>query len=285
MATALKVGARDTRSHQWADEAARASDGRLLWRNDTGGESTESRMSPQGYLLATSTNLFVPQGRVSPAAFDRQDGRRLYEVTAPAAAVPGNKNPAFVATYGNRAIGGSFALLADNQLYTGTEEIIGYDSATRVEAAWFAARKVIMTESVVYLSTSNAVLALKREIYPNISVTRFHLRTQRVQLNASSGESRKEKKRLTELIAHERATLADFDAKLTALSPGDPAHSPLYQRITSTDTARRMPLACPFGTAFRRLREGRMGLSAFFGNMLTGWYAWTKSNGNPISSR
>src|SRR2546423_5766397 len=29
----------------------------------------------------------------------------------------------------------------------------------------------------------------------------------------------------------------------TALAPGDPEHSKLYQRITSTDTARRMPPA------------------------------------------
>ena len=198
-------------------EAARASDGQLLWRNDTGGESTESRMSPQGYLLASNTNLFVPQGRVSPSAFDRQDGRRLYEVALSAPANPKNKGPTFAATFGNKPIGGTFALLADNQLYTGTEEIIGYDSATRVEAAWFAARKVIMTEGLAFLSTSNAVMALKREIYPQASVLRFHLHTQRVALNAETSTSRKDQKRLTVLIAHAQASLASVNAKLASL--------------------------------------------------------------------
>ncbi|MBM4050878.1 MAG: PQQ-like beta-propeller repeat protein, partial [Planctomycetes bacterium] len=46
-------------------EAVQAEDGRLLWRNDAGGESADGRMSPQGYLLANATTLFSPQGRVS----------------------------------------------------------------------------------------------------------------------------------------------------------------------------------------------------------------------------
>ncbi len=208
-------------------EAARASDGQLLWRNDTGGESTEGRMSPQGYLLASNTNLFVPQGRVSPSAFDRQDGHRLYEVALSAPANPKIKGPTFAATFGNKPIGGTFALLADNQLYTGTEEIIGYDSATRVEAAWFAARKVIMTEGLAYLSTSNAVMALKREIYPQASVLRFHLHTQRVALNAESGTSRKDQKRLTILIAHAQSSLASVNAKLASLPADDPQRAAL----------------------------------------------------------
>jgi outer membrane protein assembly factor BamB len=208
-------------------EAARASDGQLLWRNDTGGESVEARMSPQGYLLATSTNLFVPQGRSAPSAYDRQDGRRLYEFSSPAGADTKGKGPLFTASFANRGVGGTFALLADNELYTGTEQIIGYDSVTRLQEAWFAARKVVMTENVAYLTTSNAMLALKRDVYPKVSVLRFNLRSRRTQMDAEAVNSRKEQKRLAGAVSQHRAAVADLDKKLTALPADDPKRTAL----------------------------------------------------------
>ncbi|MBI5683502.1 MAG: PQQ-binding-like beta-propeller repeat protein [Verrucomicrobia bacterium] len=208
-------------------EAARASDGQLLWRNDTGGESAEARMSPQGYLLATSTNLFVPQGRSAPSAFDRQNGRQVYEFSSPGGAGSKGKGPLFNASFANRGVGGTFAFLADNQLYTGTEQIVGYDSVTRLQEAWFAARKVIITESTAFLTTSNAMLALKRDVYPKVSVLRFNLRSRRTQMDAEAGNSRKEQKRLAAAVKQNKTALADFDAKLAALPAGDPKRATL----------------------------------------------------------
>ncbi|MCX6899804.1 MAG: PQQ-binding-like beta-propeller repeat protein [Verrucomicrobia bacterium] len=190
-------------------EAARASDGQLLWRNDTGGEATDTRASPQGYLLATSTNLFAPQGRVSPSAFDRKDGRRLYE-----------------STFG-KTIGGTFAFLADNELFTGTEEILGYDAATKVKAAWFEGRKVIMTKDVAFVTTSNAMLALSREVYPKQGLLRFNIRNQRMNINNEAATPKKEKKRLADVIRQSRATLDELDQKLGALSADDPKRAAL----------------------------------------------------------
>ena len=92
--------------------AVNAEDGKLTWCNDACAEAPQSRMSPQGYLLASKSRLFAPLGRVSPAAFDRQDGRLLYEA------------------YAEHIIGGTNATLADNQLFTGTEQMIGFDQET-----------------------------------------------------------------------------------------------------------------------------------------------------------
>ena len=44
--------------------AVDARTGRPIWRNDAGGEAPQSRISPQGYLLASSSTLYVPMGRV-----------------------------------------------------------------------------------------------------------------------------------------------------------------------------------------------------------------------------
>ncbi|MEA1950508.1 MAG: PQQ-binding-like beta-propeller repeat protein, partial [Planctomycetota bacterium] len=56
-----------------------AQSGRKIWCNDSCGEQPQSRVSPQGYLLASESQLYVPMGRVSPASFDRRDGRLVRE--------------------------------------------------------------------------------------------------------------------------------------------------------------------------------------------------------------
>ena len=61
--------------------AVRADDGRLIWKNDTISQEGANRndFSPQGYLLATRTQLFVPSGRALPVAFDRATGRMIFD--------------------------------------------------------------------------------------------------------------------------------------------------------------------------------------------------------------
>ena len=176
-------------------EAVRAADGQLLWRNDTGGEATASRQSPQGYLLATSDKLFVPQGRATPAAFDRQDGHLLNQ-------------PGF-----GKTIGGTDALLADNTLYTGTEEIMGYDAATRTKVAWFNGRKVIITPTMAYLTSPGEMLALDRKGYAPLSSLRFRLRDERATRANELALPTKEKKRLTGAIAQDRITLGKLELR------------------------------------------------------------------------
>jgi len=126
--------------------AVDASDGREIWRNGSGGEQPQSRIAPQGYLLASATNLYVPMGRVSPAAFDRKTGRL-------SAASP----------FFGKTVGGTYALLAGKDIYTGTEEVVGYRSGSRDRFATFAGRKMVVTEETAYLASNTQLKAVDRK--------------------------------------------------------------------------------------------------------------------------
>lgn len=135
--------------------AVGADDGKLIWRNDTCGEAPQSRISPQGYLLASADRLFAPLARVSPAAFDRKDGRLLYEA------------------YIEHIIGGAQATLSGSQLFTGTEELIGYDEAShRSQSAWFWGHRLVVTPEMFYVATGRELFAVNRATYGAASLRR-----------------------------------------------------------------------------------------------------------------
>ncbi len=125
--------------------AVDADDGREIWRNDTCGEKPQSRVSPQGYLLASKSRLYVPMGRVSPAAFDRRDGTLIYD------------SPFF-----GKTVGGTYALLAGDDVYTGTEEMVGYGSQKRDRFASFPGRKMVVTDDAAYLASDTELTAMDR---------------------------------------------------------------------------------------------------------------------------
>lgn len=138
--------------------AVNAEDGKLLWCNDSGAATPQSRLSPQGYLLASKDRLFAPLGRVSPAAFDRKDGRLLYEA------------------YVEHIIGGTYAMLDGGQLFTGTQQLIGYDQASyRSQSSWFWGHRLIVTPERFYVATGSELFAVKREDYSPASLTRKKL--------------------------------------------------------------------------------------------------------------
>jgi len=126
--------------------AVDAETGREIWRNDTGGEEPQSRISPQGYLLASPSSLYVPMGRVSPATYDRATGRL-------AAASP----------FFGKTVGGTYALLAGEDMYTGTEELVGYRAAGRDRFASFPGRKMVVTDQTAYLATNTELIAMDRK--------------------------------------------------------------------------------------------------------------------------
>jgi outer membrane protein assembly factor BamB len=128
--------------------AVNAADGTLVWRNDGCGESPNSRISPQGYTLASESRLFVPMGRTAPAAFDRRDGRLL-------------ETPHF-----GKHIGGTFAVLDDGEVFTGTSEMMAFDEASgRARKAWLQGRKLVVTKNVIYLSDDHTLSAFNRAEY------------------------------------------------------------------------------------------------------------------------
>jgi outer membrane protein assembly factor BamB len=142
--------------------AVNATTGELLWCNDSCGEKPMSRISPQGYMLASESRLFAPLGRVSPAAFDRKDGSLLYEA------------------YVEHIIGGTNALLAGDELFTGTEEIIGYDQETsRARSSWFWGSQLIVTPDTFYSATGRQLFAVNRAAYEAASMRRKSLLSQK----------------------------------------------------------------------------------------------------------
>ena len=135
--------------------AVDANDGRLIWCNDTGGETPQSRVSPQGYLLASKDLLFSPNGRVSPAAYDRRNGELKYQ------------------SYTEHIIGGTNTRLADDQLFTGTEQIIGYaQESNRNRSSWFWSHQLIVSPDTFYAASGRELAAIKRKAYGAASLRR-----------------------------------------------------------------------------------------------------------------
>jgi len=128
--------------------AAGADDGRMIWRNDTTssagrgyiGGPAGNELSPQGYLLASESRLFVPSGRALPAAFDREDGRQLYQ------SHDGWRSSGLV--------GGTFAVLAGDHILVGANQAVGYSQESgRGGFAWFPCRRLVVADEVAYMTT------------------------------------------------------------------------------------------------------------------------------------
>ncbi len=135
--------------------AVDAEDGNLVWCNDSCALAPQSRMSPQGYLLASDSRLFAPLARVSPAAFDRQDGRLLYEA------------------YFEHIVGGTSALLAGDQLITGTQQMAGHSQVSyRSRSSWFWGHQLVATDDVFYAATGHELFAVRRGPYGEASLRR-----------------------------------------------------------------------------------------------------------------
>ena len=184
--------------------ALRADDGQLVWRNDTCGEPPTSKISPQGYLLSSETTLFAPLGRTPPAAFDRKSGRLLYE------------------TWFGHRIGGTNALLAGEQLYMGTEEVMSIGQKTRGRAAWLNARQLVIKGDVSYLASDTEIVAVDRtQSYDKASVRRFELRDQRPNVERELNSLRRQHADLEKKLDSDRRKLDGLAGRLKVPEAGD----------------------------------------------------------------
>jgi outer membrane protein assembly factor BamB len=181
--------------------AVDANDGKLIWRNDSCGEAPQSGVSPQGYLLASATTLYAPMGRVSPGAFDRRDGKLKFQ------------------SYFGKDFGGTYAMLVEGDVYTGTEKLVGYREGTqRDRFAVFAGRKLIVHGPHAYLATGDRLLALDRVAYPKASARCDALRGQIADLKArSAGGSNQD--RLEQLKKELEAAERDLAATIPWQTP------------------------------------------------------------------
>jgi outer membrane protein assembly factor BamB len=163
--------------------AVRAEDGKVVWRDDaiSEGDAYQNEFSPQGYMLATATRLFVPSGRALPVAFEKSTGQLAF-----------NRKYGWRGEEAGGNIGGTYALLVDNQIYTGSEDhLVTLDQQTgRTGFAWFPGRRLTVAGNMSYLATGKEVLAMDRTAYAEASRRRnaleFKIRTLRTQLSAST---------------------------------------------------------------------------------------------------
>ncbi|MFW6162762.1 MAG: PQQ-binding-like beta-propeller repeat protein, partial [Planctomycetota bacterium] len=200
--------------------AVSAADGKLLWCNDRGGAAPQSRLSPQGYLLASAERLFTPLGRVPPAAFDRESGRLLYE-----------------AYFGHR-IGGTFAALAGGRVFTGTEEMIAYDQRSRSKSAWLDAHRLVVADDTLYTVNGRQIAAFDRATYPKRSVRRQALLDKRARASGPLRSARRTERRRQAAVNDDAKRLEALDKQMAEAKGPQLAELKAQRKAVATKLAR-----------------------------------------------
>jgi len=179
--------------------AVDAEDGSIIWTNDTisAGEAGRDEFTPQGYLLASKDRLFVPCGRALPVGFDRATGKRVFR-----------------SSYGWRGeqagglIGGTYALLADDQIYTGTQyHMLALDQARgKIGFGWFPGRRLAVVGNMAYMATGKEIVAMDRTNYAAATGKRnsleYKIKSLKSSVRGATGIRRKQLE--TQLVATEK---------------------------------------------------------------------------------
>jgi len=199
-----------------------AATGRLRWMNDTVAQGGRSGISPQGYLLASAEQLFVPSGRAMPAAFERDSGRFLFQ-----------------RNFSWRAIGlfgGTYTLLAGDLLWNGTEQIAAvsvkdgnlvlnegrpsYDPSA-------GSRRLIVSDDTIYLLTGKEAAAFARKDWIEVQKRLTKFKPRMIDLTRRLGDVRRRlRDRATDGLRKEEARLKKDIEKLT------PEKNQLQDRLT-----------------------------------------------------
>lgn len=118
--------------------ALSAQDGSQLWQVSPGD------LSPQGYLVASKSRLYSPQGRVAPMVFDRRNGATLRSLEGD---------------------GGTYALVMDDTLIYGPSarsQLAVYSPEDEDRIATFPGNHMIVCGGISYLHTATTLTALDR---------------------------------------------------------------------------------------------------------------------------
>ncbi len=183
--------------------AVSADDGQIVWkRGNISQESAERNdLSPQGYLLASDENLFVPSGRSLPAAMSRDAGRLIHK------AAHGWRSTA------GGVVGGSKAVLGDGQLYSGGDHhFLALNQKTGGAGfAWLEGRQLAIAGEAAYLATEKDLFRVDRLKYAQATKTKHDLEMKIYSLNRNLRSAKGDK-------ADEiRQQIKDAQAKLPSL--------------------------------------------------------------------
>ena len=153
--------------------ALNAQNGSEMWLNKPG-------ISPQGYLLASPTRLYVPTGRTAPVVFGRPDGKRLRSISCP------------------RAEGGAYALLTGDTIISGPgTKLREMNPTTGDQIATFAGSHMIVTDEVSYLLSDDGKLsAIDRAVFAAVRKQRSEIAGEHKELSSQLLEMRKERETL-----------------------------------------------------------------------------------------
>jgi len=198
-----------------------ARDGSALWKNDTVGDLAHELdyggISPQGYLVASESTLYVPSGRAMPAAFDKKTGKFIRWCSS------------------DGKVGGTWALVEGNRLIAGVDRTgepakVAFDANTGNREgdvfASFPGLDMVVTPEVSYTLTERGLVAIDRQAYRDrderlreIAAQRDKLRERRSELGWELGEAKGEKrKKLVDDLAEIAQSLTELSAKEKELS-------------------------------------------------------------------
>ena len=119
----------------------------------------------QGYLVASSSRLYVPTGRNNPVVLDIQDGKRQQ---------------------GLNGDGGSYALLTEDALVFGpgkTGQLRWVEPGSKDQLATFQGNHMIVFQGRSYLHSDASLQAIDRERYLELARQRRDLYAYRQKLN------------------------------------------------------------------------------------------------------
>ncbi len=206
--------------------AVEAATGKVLWRNDAISQEDAGRneLSPQGYLLATKDILFVPSGRGLSAAFDRKTGEQLKRTSG---------------TW--RGIGGTQAMLADDQLFAvGERQILATEQTSgKAGYGWFRGRQMTLAGDMGFFADGTEVVGVDRNKHAEGSRERYKMEAAITALNTflKKHPALDEMKKVTaaekELTAQKQALTA------IAASPkkGSAEHTAAQEAVTKAEAA------------------------------------------------
>ncbi|MHC4150306.1 MAG: outer membrane protein assembly factor BamB family protein, partial [Planctomycetota bacterium] len=136
-----------------------AENGEVLWQQ-------KLDVSPQGYLLASTQNLYVPTGRTGPVSFSREDGT-------------------FRGEFGSA--GGAYTLLTEDTLVTGPgrgpKQLDTADIKTKETIATFGGMRMVIKGHMAYMQSENELRALDRRKYLELSKQRITLNRRQKQIS------------------------------------------------------------------------------------------------------
>jgi len=173
--------------------ALNARDGSIVWKNDdlddNAFELNYGGVSPQSYIIASKTKLFVPSGRAMPAVFDRETGKFLQYLT----------------TSGKQ--GGTWGMIDQGELVAGVDRSgtpvkVSFDAETgKPKGDVFTSYTdidMVGSGNISYVVTEKGVQAVDRIRYRNIrqkvdsikdEQNRLILLSRRVARNAAISEN------------------------------------------------------------------------------------------------